>query len=197
MQEGVIQYQLHYQHTEPSANWPCAAINQVRDVLFQLAMLGQDPQRYDGLGFGNISVKMPSGFLITGSQTGHIAHLMPEHFAHVMQADIEQNSLNAAGPCKPSSEALSHAACYSLNPAITAVIHVHDKNLWSRADISRTPADIGYGTVAMARCVAELFNQSCNRGIFAMQGHEDGVIAFATDLQTALQLILDLHQQKP
>lgn len=197
MQEGVIQYQLHYQHTEPSANWPSAAINQVRDVLFQLAMLGQDPQRYDGLGFGNISVRMPHGFLITGSQTGHIPHLQPADFAQVLRADIAHNRLHAAGPSKPSSEALSHAACYQLNPAIHAVIHVHDKNLWSRTDIIRTPANIGYGTVAMAECVARLFSHNSSSGIFAMQGHEDGVIAFAADLHKALQLILDLHQQKP
>lgn len=197
MHEGVIQYQLHYQPGAADPNWPCANIDKVRNELQKRGMLGQDNQRYGGLGFGNISMKMPRGFIITGSQTGHLQHLSPADFALVLEADIHHNRLFARGPCQPSSEALSHGACYQLNSAIGAVIHIHDKKLWSSPLLPRTPADAGYGTVAMAESIQQLFTHRETHGIFAMQGHEDGVIAFAGDLSTALKLILDAHQEMP
>jgi hypothetical protein len=197
MQEGVIQYQLIYQPLPPNPTWPCVTIDAVRQQLRQRGGIGQDPQRYGGLGFGNISCRHGAGFIISGSQTGHLPTLQPTHFAFVEEADVPHNRLRASGPCQPSSEALSHAACYALSARVGAVIHVHDPALWQLNALPATPANITYGTVAMAKAVAELFANDTTRGIFRMAGHEDGVMAFAPDLEQALQLILDCHQQMP
>lgn len=197
MNEGVIQYQLFFQPAPGSPDWPWLSIEAVRKKLYHSGGIGQDPLRYGGLGFGNISCRHAGGFLISGSQTGHLPSLGPEHFAWVEKADITHNRLHASGPCQPSSEALSHAACYALGPQVNGVIHIHDPRLWRRAHLPATPQGVGYGTVAMAQAVATLFPGQPDRGIFRMAGHEDGVMAFAPDLEQALQLILDSDQQMP
>ena len=54
------------------------------------------------------------------------------------------------------------------------------------------PKDTPYGTIEMAKCVQKMFPDK-NHGTFAMAGHEDGVIAFAPNLDKAGDLILELH----
>ena len=58
-QEGVIKFNLQYQLTPevPLPGWQ--TISAWRQLLCQLQLIGQDPQRYQGLGFGNISWRLP------------------------------------------------------------------------------------------------------------------------------------------
>lgn len=56
--EGVIKYQLDFTSSEALQDQPLAAIQQWRLTLYQLGLIGQDPKRYGGLGYGNISLKM-------------------------------------------------------------------------------------------------------------------------------------------
>lgn len=210
-QEGVIKYLLEHQCTALPSEIDISEINAWRSLLYRLKLIGQLPEKYDGLGYGNISRRIVPGgerFLITGTQTGDLAILGPEHFALVDSASPLLNSIHATGPRQPSSEALTHACVYLQNPAAQAVIHVHCPELWrnTRAlNLPHTDADVTYGSIEMASAVERLFTsgQLQTLPIFSMLGHEDGIVAFGDSLAAAgtalirqLALALSLEQRR-
>jgi len=192
-QEGVIKYQL--EHTEKPINekFSLSEINAWRTIIFRLGLIGQDPERYDNLGFGNISQRLDSQssqFIISSSQTGHIEHLSAEHYCLVVQADPRKNQIQSCGLYKPSSESLTHASIYAQDGNIQAVIHVHSPEIWNNTAALNLPhisADIPYGTVEMAIAVEQLFQSGDlqRTSLFTMLGHEDGVVSFGVNMQEA------------
>jgi L-ribulose-5-phosphate 4-epimerase len=191
--EGVIKYQLEHTQKPISATFSLNEINAWRTIIFRLDLIGQDPERYDNLGFGNISQRLnpqSSQFIISGSQTGHVEHLSPEHYCLVLEADPRINRIESCGIYKPSSESLTHASIYAQDSNIHAVIHVHSPEIWKHTAVLNLPhisADIPYGTVEMAIAVERLF-QSGNlqqTSLFTMLGHEDGVVSFGKNMQEA------------
>jgi len=203
LQEGVIQYHLEFNRDHHIDCPELSELNRWRSYLFRLGLIGQDPDRYGGLGYGNVSHRGASlGFVISGTQTGHLPLLCREHYVLVESADVQCNSIRARGPLKPSSEALTHAALYDASESIQCVMHVHSPLLWQRAealDMAVTPARVPYGTPEMAMAVVDLVQASPEEeGVIAMQGHEDGIIVYAEDVNAAgsrlLQLVLDAHR---
>ncbi len=198
-QEGVIKYQLHHRHQAVSLTLPLAEFNAWRQIMLKLALIGQDSSRYQGYGFGNISLRsaeQPQHYIISGTQTGHLPCLHRQHLALIENAEPEQNRLTSTGLCKPSSEALTHAMLYQQNSKIQAVIHVHSPDIWRHTEalqIPYTQQDVPYGTPAMAEAVKQLFlhQQLSSRGLISMLGHEDGIIAFAETLSVAANLLID------
>jgi L-ribulose-5-phosphate 4-epimerase len=195
-QEGVIKYQLEHTQT-PLPTLPMAEMNAWRSILFQLGLIGQDSQRYGGYGYGNISQRLSDGqFIISGTQTGHLATLPADGYCLVTAAFPQQNRLCSIGMCQPSSEALTHANLYLQDSRVQAVVHVHSPPIWQQTHTLKLPhtdADIAYGTPTMAAAVAELFKQQAwhQSGVFSMLGHEDGVVAFGASLQEATRLLID------
>lgn len=196
-QEGVIKYRLDYQHSALAKSIDVTEINAWRCILYRLQLIGRQADRYQGLGYGNISRRLaPDGeaFLITGTQTGHLPSLTRQHFALVDQASAQQNRLQAKGPSQPSSEALTHAVLYQQDPAIQAVIHVHSPTLWQHTmslSLPHTAADIPYGTPAMAAAVEQILNSGkLTSSLFTMLGHQDGVIAFGSSIEAATLTLL-------
>lgn len=196
--EGVIKYQLHFETAELPSFVFLAEINAWRTIFLKLALIGQDDDRYEGLGFGNISRRIAPGspeFIITGTQTGHLQSLESGDYARVTEAHAETNTLFAQGETKPSSEALTHAGLYQLHPGINAVIHVHSPDIWRNTQalhLPHTPPHIAYGTPEMADAVARLYvcENWQKTGFFSLLGHEDGVIAFGSTLaEAATQMI--------
>ena len=192
-QEGVIKYQLEHAHKPIGEVFPLSEINAWRTIIFRLGLIGQHPDRYDNLGFGNISQRLNSQsnqFIISGSQTGHIEYLSREHYCLVVKATPRKNRIQSCGLIKPSSESLTHSSIYAQDSSIQAVIHVHSPEIWKNTVALNLPhisADIPYGTVEMAMAVELLF-QSGNlqqASLFTMLGHEDGVVAFAGNMQEA------------
>lgn len=209
-QEGVIKYQLEHTQKPINEKFSLSEINAWRTVIFRLGLIGQDPERYDNLGFGNISQRLNSQgsqFIISGSQTGYIEHLSPEHYCLVVKADPRKNRIQSCGLCKPSSESLTHASIYDQDCSIQSVTHVHSPEIWNHTAALNLPhisADIHYGTVEMAIAVEQLF-QSGNlqqTSLFTMLGHEDGVVSFGKNMQEAawelikyLSLAISIEQQ--
>ncbi len=191
--EGVIQFRLDYTPGPALETVLLTDLLAWRRILYLLGLIGQAPDRYDGYGFGNISRRHPDaggGFIVSGSQTGHIADLDGRHWAVVSDWDVAGNRATAHGPTPPSSESLAHAALYDGRPSVGAVIHVHAPPIWRYgldAGLPATPPEAAHGTVAMAEAAADLLRrtQSGDRGVFIMEGHEDGVIAFGADLAAA------------
>lgn len=190
--EGVVRYEcVHRDEALPSSLAPlAAALAAWRRVLAALGLVGRDPARYGGLGFGNLSARLAPGerpFLVTGTQTGHLAHLPLAGFARVECWDTAANRLESSGLARPSSESLTHAALYDLSPEIAAVFHVHSPELWRRPDLPRTAPDVGYGTPEMAAEVGRVWHEAGRpaAGLLAMAGHEDGLVAWGPSLEAA------------
>jgi ribulose-5-phosphate 4-epimerase/fuculose-1-phosphate aldolase len=202
-EEGVIKFALEFTAAGPVAIPGLGELNAWRRILWQLGLIGQDADRYGGYSFGNVSRRVepydaPANrrpFVISGSQTGHLADLSSTGFATVSEYDPSLNRLVAAGPIKPSSESMTHGAVYNANSEIHVILHVHSPTIWQYAAALGLPITAGhvrYGTPGMPREVERLFRETnlIETGIFAMGGHEDGVIAFGRTADEAGGLLI-------
>ena len=163
-----------------------------REVLARLGLIGRDPSRYQGAGYGNVSARVgPFGdvgrgqrrFLVTGTRSGGRPRVTLEDFSLVERYDLLRNHVRSMGPIAPSSESLTHGAIYDIAPAARVVLHVHAPEIWRHARALGLPITrVGAlnGTPEMALEVQRLYRESTlsGTGILAMGGHEDGVIAF-------------------
>jgi L-ribulose-5-phosphate 4-epimerase len=196
-EEGIISYNLQL-HQAPPLSWErLQVLDGWRQILYLLGLIGRDPKRYGGFAFGNISRRLLTGgsvgrrpFVISGSQTGGLPRLSAEHYVAVVHCRPEEALVVAEGQLAPSAEALTHAAVYDADESVRYVMHVHCPELWSQASrlgILQTDAAVAGGTVALARAIGELLRESGVRrqGIFAMGGHEDGLVAFGRSAQGA------------
>ena len=186
--EGVIKFILDHQPSAPITHPALVHLNAWRSLLFRLKLTGQDPTRYGGLGYGNLSIRSDGdAFIISGTQTGGIDLLTDTHFTHVLHADLDRHYLESQGPLPPSSEAMTHAAAYQANNKIQCVMHIHEPSMWRNArelGLNETAPDIAYGTPEMAASIAAIARKDpcC---MIAMGGHEDGLIALGTSIQEA------------
>ncbi len=168
-----------------------AALAGWRAVLHRLGLVGLDPARYGGVGYGNLSVRVgpfpgargARGFLVSGTQTGGQATLGLDDHAWVLRYDIAANRVVSRGVARPSSESMTHGAIYDLGGHIRWVFHGHSPVIWQAARSLRLPtsdARVAYGTVEMAREIGRLARETplLDRRVMAMGGHEDGIIAF-------------------
>ena len=194
--EGVIRYRLDYRPGALPADAPLSQLFRWFARCREKDLIGRDPKRYDGFAYGNISLRADPGFVISGTQTGAKPGLSADDLSWVRNIDPAHNRISATGPARPSSEAMTHGQVYLTLPAARAVIHVHSRLIWRQAQrlgLALTAAEAGYGTPAMATEVERLLRSAAaNRGAFAMGGHEDGIVAYAEDMDTAGGLILDL-----
>lgn len=194
--DGVIKFRLDYR----PASLPDWADTDALRYWFarcrSAALIGRDPDRYQGAAYGNISQRGTHGFLITGTQTGGNAVLHSHDIAWVTDYDITANRLSAQGPVRPSSEAMSHGQVYADCAAAGFVIHVHSPLLWRRAnqlDLPITAMDAAYGTPAMADAVSRIVAAGTRLPAgLAMGGHEDGVMVWGADAQQTGDYLFEL-----
>ena len=202
-QEGVTKYHLEFSPSPRQAFPDFSRIDGWRTLLHRLRLIGQDPARYGGLGYGNISQRIGPfdsppqlvRFIISGTQTGRLERLGVNHYCTILAADPHRNRVVAQGPVKPSSEALTHAAVYASNEQARYVLHVHSPEIWSQTQqlkIPATPHDVPYGTPQMAAAVHRLLCSVDieNCPIFSMLGHEDGIVSFGRTLDEAGQILI-------
>jgi ribulose-5-phosphate 4-epimerase/fuculose-1-phosphate aldolase len=176
-----------------------AALAAWREVLARLRLLGRDPARYAGLGYGNVSARLgPFGdvgrggrrLLISGTQTADVPDLTLDQVCVVERYDVAAGQVWSFGPIAPSSESLTHAAIYDIAPAARVVLHAHAPEIWRNArglGVAVTREGIEEGTPAMALEVQRLYREStlASTGLVAMTGHEDGVVAFGASADEA------------
>lgn len=185
--EGVIKFELDFQEGPSPSEAALRELNAWREIFRLLGLLGQDPARYDGYGFGNLSRRLPGQngavFLISGTQTGQLQMLLPNHYATVQQCNAVANQLKASGQIQPSSEALSHGVLYQNNPGTLWVMHLHSPAIFNcriPLGLPCTNATADYGTPEMAteiRRLADAHDHS-RPGLLVMTGHQDGILAF-------------------
>lgn len=194
LQEGVIKFRLEHADRLQFSDDNVSEIESYRKLCIKLAIIGQDGARYQGFGFGNISIRTFAGqFIISGTQTGGTAHLDATGYALVAECQPHNNRIVSFGQTKPSSEAMTHGQIYQLEPPVNAVIHGHCPDIWQNAsnlNLAQTDQDVPYGTVEMSKEVARLFAQTnvSQDKIFSMAGHEDGVVSFGHNLREAFDI---------
>jgi ribulose-5-phosphate 4-epimerase/fuculose-1-phosphate aldolase len=193
--EGYIKYRSSWTKSAPPDFAVLDELCRWRSRLHQAGLIGHYENL--GIGFGNLSARVGDGrqFLISGTQTGHIAASTRDQFSLVTRVDIEGNAVECQGPVQASSEAMTHASIYVADAAVNAVVHVHDAQLWATGlkTLPATAADTAYGTPAMAAELARLMKDPDFRacGIAAMAGHEEGLIAIGASVEQAALRILD------
>jgi hypothetical protein len=168
-----------------------------RQICKGLGLLGQDPGRYAGFGFGNLSVRdpeRPREFVITASQTGGADDLHEEDLVRIIECSLARFWVEAEGNKPPSSETLTHAMIYAADPGIHWILHAHSPDVWAsteRLGLPCTAADVPYGSPDMAAAVARLVQGNSHRPlVFTTLGHEDGVFACGAQAhQTGLALV--------
>lgn len=189
MKEGIIKFRQEFTRESPIDQKKIIELNLWRKVFYALQLIGKNPDKYDGVAFGNISQQLTShgnnkrSFLITGTQTGGLEHLSNEHYTTVAEYYPERNLVISHGPIEASSESMSHGALYDLDTSLQFVFHVHSPAIWRNAktlDIPATKDGIEYGTPQMTEEIKRLFRESDARfkHIIAMGGHEDGILAY-------------------
>ena len=185
--EGVIKFHLAHEHGPALPGEMTAELRAWFTILRKLELLGQDPDRYLGYAYGNLSVRTDGGFIITGTQTSGKTVLTQEDFSRVTGFDTHSNRLVSEGPCPPSSEAMTHGAVYQALPRAGAVFHVHSPQIWQKAKalgLPETDAAIEYGTPEMAEAVITLL-QNDPAPVFSMGGHEDGIVSWGENAAEA------------
>ena len=199
--EGVIKFDARHETEELNVRQFGPVVRDLiawRAILVQTGLVGQDPKRYGGAGYGNVSGRVgapssPRGarpFLVSGTQTGGLSCVSLDDFALVERYRIASNQVDSRGLTPPSSEAMTHGAIYDLGSTIRFVFHGHCPAIWRFADslnIPMTHPQIPYGTPAMAEEVGRLYRETplASIQVLAMGGHEDGSIAFGRSGQEA------------
>lgn len=192
--EGVVKFRCDWRPGDPPRGEAVEDLVRWRNRLYKAGLLGAYE---NGVGFGNISLRDPvgHGFVISGTQTGAMPVLGAGYFTHVLKYDVDLNEVTCAGPVRASSESLTHAMIYEMDPAIRAVVHGHHRALWQalKNRVPTTAEAISYGTPEMAAEVSRLFRDSDlnEKKLLAMAGHEDGVLAFGESLEAACGILLE------
>lgn len=198
--EGVTKFALEFTPGPPAERAELVALNAWRTVLYRLGLTGRDPNRYDGLAYGNVSCRVPQSgtlgpaahFLISGTQTGGLPLLDERHYSRVVGYDLHRNRVTATGPLPPSSEALTHAAVYAADPQVICVVHGHSPEIWEQRSVlglPTVPDTATYGTPAMAYAIA-----ACVSGkafpVIAMAGHRDGILSYGASVVEAAERLI-------
>lgn len=194
--EGYIKFDSDWTPGPAADTGLTALLDHWRRPLYAAGLIGH----YDdlGVGYGNLSVRADDGrnFVISGTQTGELAETSGDHYARVTDYDIDANRVCSTGPVEASSESLTHAAIYELDPAINGIVHVHSAPLWQSllGHLPTTSSNVSYGTPEMAREFERLYRDTdfAAGGVAIMGGHEEGIIAFGRSLEEAARRILAL-----
>ena len=191
--EGYVKYAAEHTMAPPIETPHWEELNRARTKLRRMGLVGASS---DGIGFGNLSVRIKGDeFLISGTATGAAPTLGPEGYCLITSFDVDKNCVVSTGPVKPSSETMTHGVIYRDCPGAHCVIHIHSRAIFDgmlRDTYPATPETAAYGTPDIARAIGELAKET-NEGQIVLAGHEEGVIVYASTVEKALSLIEELH----
>lgn len=191
--EGYVKFNLHWTEGLPLSAEGLAETIRWRQKLYELGYIGMYP---DGIGFGNISCRWEGDrFAISGSATGGIAEIRPEHFCLVTDFDLAHNTLECLGPVRASAESMTHGAVYRCSPTTASVIHIHSLPFWEKLlfRVPTTREEATYGTPEMAGEIQRLFEEEGleEHRILCMAGHREGIVSFGPTAESAGRVLLD------
>jgi L-ribulose-5-phosphate 4-epimerase len=191
--EGYIKFDLHWTEGPPLPAEDLAETIRWRQKLHDLGYIGMYP---DGIGFGNISCRWEDDrFAISGTATGGIADIRPEHFCLVTGFDLSPNRLECLGPVRASAESMTHGTIYRSSRITASVIHIHNLLFWERLlfRVPTTREEVTYGTPEMAVEIQRLFREEGleEYRVLCMAGHREGIVSFGPTAESAGRNLLD------
>lgn len=198
MDEGYIKFSIELTDGLIPDYYLLLDLNEARGDLFKKGLIGQYE---NGISFGNVSIKAEDGqtFYISGTSTGDKKFLVQTDYCRVDSFDLESNTVYCTGKIKASSESMSHGMVYKSNSAVQCVLHIHNKKIFDYLIENNYPATsekAAFGTPELAAEISELVASIDGpSAIFATKGHEEGVIAYGGDIDSALQLILTIYDK--
>jgi hypothetical protein len=169
-------------------------LNSVRTKLHQYKLIGVYQK---GIGYGNISVRVPNFdcFIISGTATGTVECLSKDQYCKVTSFDVKKNFVQCTGKVDASSESMTHGAVYLANKSINCVIHIHHYGLWKhmlKEGYPKTSSSAKYGTPELALNTRKVVaKEGYDTGIIVLKGHKEGIIAFGHDVVSAEKILLD------
>lgn len=191
--EGVVQFGYAL---EPGPGAPLHPdLLAWRELLMRQDLIGQDPMRYDGYSFGNLSARLAPTqlgakatssatnglFIVSASQAAHRDHADPATWTTIDMVNLGRFWVEGRGDLPPSSETMTHAMIYGAEPNAQFVFHAHSPEIWNNADalmLPATAANVPYGSPAMSQAVIDLLSANMSRPlVFVTKGHTDGVFA--------------------
>lgn len=195
--DGYVKYHCVWTQTQPQSPDQIAHLNEWRQKLFDLNLIGAYPNK---VGFGNVSIRIPNtnGFIVSGTATGNIKKLNESHYSIVTNVDIKENTLYCNGPCRASSEAMTHAAAYAADPHIMAIIHCHSPIMWNNliGKIPTTYKSAAYGTPQIANDVQRVIRKEKKRPLMiVMGGHETGMFCVGKNIDEVGQEYLKHYKR--
>jgi ribulose-5-phosphate 4-epimerase/fuculose-1-phosphate aldolase len=195
--EGYVKYRSFWTKAPVPHAAAAEELETWRQPLFEAGLIGEYEEQ--SIGYGNVSIRCgePGQFLISGTQTGHLARTDKSHYALVTSWSVHGNVVCCVGLVQASSEAMTHAAIYQLDQHIGAIVHVHSRGLWCHY-INRLPTtdpDVPYGTPEMANEFQRLYRDTEFRKtqLAVMGGHEQGLLSYGRTLEEAARRVLDLQ----
>jgi L-ribulose-5-phosphate 4-epimerase len=193
--QGFVKFNCHWNQSGPViSDEQYEIINYWREVLYNMDLIGAYE---NGVAFGNISMRIggTNQFVITGSATGEIPELEPGHYVKVNSFNFDDNAVQCVGPLKASSESLTHAAIYSSDQDVNAVVHVHNIELWNELiyKVPTTNPSMDYGTITLAKDIIRLFKESdvYEKRIIVMAGDRAGILSFGHDMDEAVNVLME------
>lgn len=195
--EGVIKFKFTLKRAPAPEMNQVIALEKWRALFYRLGLVGEYP--IEKVGYGNLSSRLHrKTFIITGTQTGHLAHLQAHHYTKVIDCDLRKGQVSAEGLIPPSSESLTHFGIYEANPDVQFVFHIHHGDLWrllmNDPEADSIPEDVPYGTIEMAEAASEILKHK-STGLIVMKGHEDGIIGYGASAEEAGKIILEAYRR--
>lgn len=196
MDEGYIKYCCNWTKNNCIHPHQITELNKWRQQLYENGLIGMYA---DGIGYGNISERgNEKSFIISGSATGGLQIIDASHYARVTSFNLQENTLSCEGLTIASSESLTHAALYAIDPSVQSVVHVHHHEGWLKGlhRLPTTPAEIAYGTPEMAAAVQSCYSQYNHTSkLIFMAGHEDGIISVGQSPEEAVKTIISFIER--
>jgi ribulose-5-phosphate 4-epimerase/fuculose-1-phosphate aldolase len=169
------------------ASFPISSqIDELMSWCNLFAKNGLAPSHPEGT-YGNLSIRMNDGILITATSLDLGKKLQYSDFIFVQNCDFELYEMTVMGNRAPSSESPIHWTMYKLRPEINAVFHGHHDTLLSLAkelQIPETVAEQDYGSPALVNEVKKLAHYD----FFNMKNH--GFISMGKTMEEAGNLAL-------
>ena len=195
--EGSVKFDCHFTREATAIpSFLFEPMNFWRNELWLKELIGCYP---NGIGYGNISVRLPGSdqFYISGTATGGIPELEQSHYPLVERSDSALNAIQCRGMVRASAESMSHAAIYLADPGANAVVHIHSLSLWKKyfGVLPTTDSSIEYGTPGMAAEIGRIMAlpECREKRVIVMGGHEEGLIAFGKTVEEAALALLALN----
>jgi L-ribulose-5-phosphate 4-epimerase len=89
----------------------------------------------------------------------------------------------------------THAAIYSSDKGVNAVVHIHSIELWNELiyKVPTTNPSMDYGTIGLAKDILRLFKESdvYEKRIIVMAGDRAGILSFGNDMDEAVNVLME------